>query len=180
MSNQIKTYCKRLSNGNFDPDKILILFDNIRKVLDYWSSETYIGVEKEKNLKNSFQRFFTNLMSFILACKEVNNDFLNDFAEKALFQGRLYRYLGHSSHENSNVAVEPDYNDIYVSWSKNPKNNYIETKLYGTMTLLTCEVSDDYYGIDLSVFEVVRGEEAEVVFPTIESTIVNKEIIERN
>ena len=82
MSNQIKTYCKRLSNGNFDPDKIFILFDNIRKVLDYWSSETYIGVEKEKNLKNSFQSYFTNLMSFILACKEVNNDFLNDPRKK--------------------------------------------------------------------------------------------------
>ena len=45
-------------------------------------------------------------------------------------------------------------------WSKQPQNHYIENKLYGTMTLLTCKVDEPYYGIDLEVFGVVRGQEA--------------------
>ena len=63
------------------------------------------------------------------------------------------------------------YNNIYVLWSKQPQNHYIENKLYGTMTLLTCKVDEPYYGIDLEVFGVVRGQEAEVVFQTIKETI---------
>lgn len=39
------------------------------------------------------------------------------------------------------------------------------------MTLLTCKIDEPYYGIDLEAFGVVRGEEAEVVFPTIKETI---------
>lgn len=39
------------------------------------------------------------------------------------------------------------------------------------MTLLTCKVDEPYYGIDLEVFGVVRGQEAEVVFQTIKETI---------
>lgn len=39
------------------------------------------------------------------------------------------------------------------------------------MTLLTYKIDEPYYGIDLEAFGVVRGEEAEVVFPTIKETI---------
>ena len=79
--------------------------------------------------------------------------------------------------ENANKRVEPQYNNIYVSWSKQPQNHYIENKLYGTMTLLTCKVDEPYYGIDLEAFGVVRGQEAEVVFPTIKETITEVKYI---
>lgn len=59
-----------------------------------------------------------------------------------------------------------------------PQNHYIESKLYGTMTLLTCEASEPHYGIDLNAFGVVRGDEAEVVFPTIADAITNIEYID--
>lgn len=93
-------------------------------------------------------------------------------ADKVLYRGSLYRYLGHGSAKcNTNNRIEPQFNNIYVSWSKNPKNYYIESKLYGTMTLLACKIDEPYYGIDLEAFDVIRGKEAEVVFPTIKETI---------
>ena len=97
---------------------------------------------------------------------------LKSFSDEVLYRGSLYRYLGKgSAEENADKRIEPQYDNIYVSWSKQPKNYYIESKLYGTMTLLTCKIDEPYYGIDLEAFGVVRGEEAEVVFPTIKETI---------
>ena len=101
------------------------------------------------------------------------------FANDTLYHGTIYRYLGHClENEIYDNIVEPEYNDIYVSWSKNPTNSYIESKLYGTKTLLTCKIENNYYGIDLEAFCVVRGNEAEVVFPTIKETITNIEYID--
>ena len=58
------------------------------------------------------------------------------------------------------MLIKEENHNIYVLWSKQPQNHYIENKLYGTMTLLTCKVDEPYYGIDLEVFGVVRGQEA--------------------
>ena len=179
ISNQIKTFSKRLPREDFKGDQLQLLYENIQEILGFWTGNTYVGQEKAPKLKKALQQFFENLMDFIHVCQNVNIDFLNDFANKALYQGTLYRYLGHSIHENCDETIEPIYDDFYVSWSKNPRNSYIESKLCGTMTHLTCEVSGDYYGIDLSAFGVVRGEEAEVVFPTIEGTIVKKKYLTR-
>lgn len=97
---------------------------------------------------------------------------LKSFSDEVLYRGSLYRHLGKGSVEgNTDKRIEPQYDNIYVSWSKQPKNYYIESKLYGTMTLLTCKIDEPYYGIDLEAFGVVRGEEAEGVFPTIKETI---------
>lgn len=46
------------------------------------------------------------------------------------------------------------------------------------MTLLTCRIDEPYYGTDLEVFGAVRGNEAEVVFPTIRETITDIKYIE--
>ena len=179
VSNQIYTFRKRIARGLFEIEKLQVLIENIYETLKNWTGKNYIGIEKDNRLKKAFQRLFENLTDFLITCKEVPIAELNEFAQQALFQGTLYRYLGHTSLVDFNERIEPCYDGVYVSWSKNPQNNYIEDKLRGTMTLLTCKVSGAYYGIDLSVFEVDKGTEAEVVFPTIESTIVNKEYIER-
>ena len=179
-ANQIKTFGKRLSRGSFEYEKLELLYENICEVLRFWTGYTFIGHKKVNPLKQAFQRFFENLMEFICICQGVNIDFFNEFANKALFQGTLYRYLGHISYTNNDIIIDPIYDEIYVSWSKNPNNIEVKRKLKGTKTLIICEVSGDYYGIDLSVFGVVKSDEAEVVFPTIESTIIKEEIIKRD
>lgn len=97
-----------------------------------------------------------------------------------MYQGVLYRYLGHSEPSDSRKCVRPQYNKIYVSWSKNKGNKYLESKLYGVKTLLACNVNYPYFGIDLSAFGMSRGNEREVVFPTIEETMTSIKFIEEN
>jgi len=36
---------------------------------------------------------------------------------------------------------------------------------------MTCMISEPYYSIDLEAFGVVKGDEAEVVFPTLQETL---------
>ena len=95
-------------------------------------------------------------------------------ADKALYCGTLYRYLGYEYHEGCESEhddwVEPEYSDFYVSWSKLPEISYIEGKLESHVTHLTCNATPVHYGIDLSAFNAGRPNEAEVVFPTLESS----------
>ena len=67
--------------------------------------------------------------------------------------------------------VKPSYDNIYVSWSKHPQNDYIESKLGGNITWLSCEITAPRYGIDLEAIKSSRGNEAEVVFPTIKECV---------
>lgn len=152
-----------------------IFENNIIETLKYWTGHTYIGQRKEKHLENAFQRFFEALYKYLIFCRDEDHSFcqlLKNLSDKALYQGVLYRYLGHgSSNIDIDTRVEPEYNNVFVSWSKNLTNYYFENKLYGVMTVLTCEVTDSYYGIDLSAFGVSKIDEDEVVFPTIKETI---------
>ena len=106
-----------------------------------------------------------------------------------LFQGTVYRYLGHNTPENCSVKVEPIYNDIYVSWSKEQDSHYLLSKLYGSVTSLVATIREPYYGIDLEGIEkamsvligveysLSKGTEREVVFPTIADCITDIEYI---
>lgn len=76
--------------------------------------------------------------------------------------------------------LEPEYDHLWVSWSKNEKNWYIEEHLYGAMTHLTYHIENPQYGIDLSAFGQSRGEENEVVYPMVEANIDRVEYIERD
>ena len=100
---------------------------------------------------------------------------LRDLTEKALFQGTVYRYLGYGYPTNESIyPIKPRYNGIYVSWSQKRVFGNVLSKLYGTKTLLTCHIDSENYGINLRTFGVSKNE-YEVVFPTIESTIVDIE-----
>lgn len=157
------------------------LMINIKTVLQNWTGNTYIGHNKERVLKDAFQQFFQSLYSLILHYRYVDNKLIKEFADHALYKGTLYRYLGQDSdsyHENK-TRIAPIYNNIWVSWSKNKENLYIENKLYGTITRLTCN-TDIILGIDLTAFGAsLRGED-EVVYPTIEATIDEVEYLDRN
>lgn len=184
VTSQIRSVKKKLSmNGimcgdeNFD-----IFFNNVCQTLNFWTGDTYVGCKKSKSIQKAFQAFFVALYDFLLFCQREDKSFLRplkDFADDALYRGTIYRYLGHGSNgADADRKVEPEYNDIYVSWSKMPNNNYFQSKLHGTITLLTGVIAEPYYGIDLEAFEAARGNEAEVVFPTLAETISSIEYIE--
>ncbi len=177
VSNQIRGFMK--PHNDITKEKFSTLFSNIQAVLSYWTGNTYIGSPKDEKLQKAFNHFFNDLLSLLLYIRDSER-FPNEIRieiSKTLYQGVLYRYLGRSSDEyhfsnDKTKPVEPVYNDIYVSWSKNESNSYIEGKLYGPMTRLKCVVDDKNYGIDLTPFGVSKSDEEEVVFPTIESTII--------
>lgn len=182
VTNQIKSVQKKLPTNDIvcgDKD-YKIFFENVRATLNWWTGHSYVGHKKDKSIQNAFQAFFEALYDFLLFCQRCDNSLsqsLKKFADSALYRGTVYRYLGHCSNVNNNAEskIEPEYNNVYVSWSKKPNNRYIQSKLSGIKTLLTCVISEPLYGIDLEAFEVVKGDEAEVVFPTIKEMITNIE-----
>lgn len=178
VTDQIRNIGKRLKINDVTYDAFQTLYRNICVTLNFWTGHTYVGQRKQSQVQKAFQLLFEALYAFLLICRDLDNSTLQDLANESLYRGVVYRYLGHGSvKENIYSKVEPQYNDIFVSWSKQPQNHYIESKLYGTMTLLTCEVSEPHYGIDLNAFDVVRGEETEVIFPTLADAITNIEYI---
>lgn len=178
VKSQLQSVGVRLKTNDISNEEFSVLLNNVYETLKYWTGHTYIGQHKKKDIQKAYQTFFEALYDFLFVCRELGNPVLKSFADEALYRGLLYRYLGYGFVEkNADKRVEPQYNNIYVSWSKQPKNHYIESKLYGTMTLLTCKIDEPYYGIDLEAFGVVRGQEAEVVFPTIKETITEVKYI---
>ena len=177
---QFKRVGERLEKHSISYKEFELFFNNICETLNFWTGHTYVGQKKQKALQKAFQAFFEVLYTFLLNCRYMDNSMLQNLANESLYHGVLYRYLGHgSADDNIDSKVEPVYNNIYVSWSKKPQNHYIESKLYWVMTLLTCNIIEPYYGIDLEAFGVVRGDETEVIFPTIEKTITDIRYIER-
>ena len=179
ISCQIQTATKQIVNNNHAK----IPFMNIINAICYWTGSTYVGSKKHPELEKAFQSFFVALYDLVLAFKMVDNPVFQKCADMILYRGMVFRYLGHDSCMESKGNVEPNFNDIYVSWSKQPDNPCIESKLYGTMTWMSAEIQEPYYGIDLDGLEkainclvgiecrFTRGNEQEVVFPTIEECV---------
>lgn len=160
-------------------ESLLLLREDIGAVCDFWTGKTYVGSPKSKAIKDVFQKFFVELMKLLLSMKNSEKDYEVRVAEAMLYRGAIYRYLG-NNHPSKKVVI-PQYNEIYVSWSKEPENNYIESKLYGPVTWMSCEIAEPLYGIDLDVIGSSRADEHEVVFPTIEEYITEiKYISEEN
>lgn len=182
VANQLR-YASKVLQTIQSPESIEgdTLLKNIIEVLNSWTGNTYVGHPKEKVLKKAFQVFFDGLFEFVLSCKDCRSITNHKMFEEALYHGTVYRYLGHGTCHNTDISapVEPTEDKTWVSWSKAPENAYIESKLYGTLTRLTCVIPEDRYGIDLEFFGVVRGNEEEVVFPTCLDLITKMEFIER-
>lgn len=155
------------------------IFDDIKEICSFWTGNTYVGDRKDTLIEKAFQRFFESLMELLLLCKSSGNKYEKLFAEKVLYRGRVYRYLGNGS-PSSKKIIKPVFNEIYVSWSKNPCNTYLESKLYGAITWISCEIEEPLYGIDLEVLGCSKSSEREVVFPTIEKFITEIKYKKRN
>ena len=157
------------NNPNTSKNMLLELVNDIQSICNFWTGNTYVGKPKTVIVKNIFQSFFDELMQLLLTMKYSEKVYEVNFAHKLLYRGTVYRYLGNDY--LTDKTVSPIYDNIYVSWSKEPKNNYILSKLYGTITWISCEISEPLYGIDLDMIGCSRGNEHEVVFPTIEKYI---------
>lgn len=155
----------------------IYFFDNVIDIFDWWCGNTYLGQRKDRRVSKHFHCFFSAFYDFLIYCKNSSNKRLNDFAQNGLYQGTIYRYLGYASSGCTGYVI-PEYDNIYVSWSKNyyPSHTILE-KLDSYITKLECNISGDYYDIDLEGLGISRSNEREVVFPTIESMITNIEYL---
>ena len=179
VSEQIKNYTNFIRRNYVDIEKLNRLNKKVIDILDYWTGRTYVGIKKDKKLEESFQVFFVSFYDFLLACKDSKIELYKELAEQVLYRGILYRRLGYPSDSRNTSFVIPEYNEIFVSWSKNCDNTYFYPKYNSYVTIMTCNVDEPYYGIDLEPFGVVKGNEQEVVFPTIDNTIINIEYYNR-
>ena len=155
---------------NRNPDMLTELLNDLRAICCFWTGKTYIGSQKTDPIKMAFQTFFEEFMQLLLFMKDSELTFEERVANAMLYRGTVYRYLGKSY--SSDEVVVPYYDGIYVSWSKEAGNSYLLSKLYGPVTEIICEIAEPMYGIDLDILECTRGNEQEVVFPTIEQSIV--------
>lgn len=155
---------------NRDCEMLTELGDDLRAVCCFWTGKTYIGSQKTDPIKMAFQAFFEELMRLLLLMKDSGLPFEERVANAMLYRGTVFRYLGKSY--PSNEVIVPCYDGIYVSWSKEAGNSYLLSKLYGPVTKITCEIAEPMYGIDLDILGCSRGNEQEVVFPTLEHCIV--------
>ena len=87
--------------------------------------------------------------------------------------GRSKEELQGVSLLGNKTAYKSDYApEVLESFpNKHPQNDYIESKLGGNITWLSCEITAPRYGIDLEAIKSSRGNEAEVVFPTIKECV---------
>lgn len=163
----------------------MALCEGFADVMLEWTGCTWVGQKKDVETEEMYQQFWMSLCYFIdvlsmskIPLSKVEKNFL----DSVTYRGEIYRYLGYPS-PNKRKAIEPKFNGIYVSWSKNKENSYLESKLYGKITFVSGIIEAPNYGIDLEGFNVFynansrkkryisKGKEREVVFPTKEECI---------
>ena len=166
VTNNVKIYH---ALPNVSRKMFMELCKDIGEIRSFWTGHTYIGCPKNEAVKIAFQSFFEELMRLLLDMKNSRKSYETRVASKCLYRGKVYRYLGND--HPTDAVVRPIYDSIYVSWSKEPKNDYLLSKLYGTITWMSCEINAPFYGIDLDALGCSRANEHEVVFPTIEECI---------
>lgn len=181
----------RKSMVKFHSKQFNKICEQIYQVFKIWTGQTWVGEKKPEQVSQSFQNFFLALNDLICFIK-INEGSASKkerrFAQLLSYHGVVYRYLGSSNVHNKKV-VTPEFNDIYVSWSKEKDNSYLKSKLYGPITCLSAEIFTPDFGIDLEGFEefyikidpkncgVTRGNEREVVFPTRQDLITDIQYI---
>ena len=171
-TNNIAEY---MNVNNPNKEQLFDVCNDVKTICAFWTGNMYVGIHKANAVKEAFQVFFETLMNFLLSIKENGNPHETKLAKSLLYRGTVYRYLG--SREPTKEVIAPLYDNIYVSWSKNQKNSYVEGKLIGSKTWLSCKISDPLYGIDLEALGCSKGEEREVVFPTIKECITEIKFI---
>ena len=186
--NAIDYYLENRQNPTFN-EEFIDLCIIVGVAIHYWSAYTYVGVPKSETIKNQYQKFYMKLkemVDFMDNAELVLTREELDFLKSIKYNGAIYRYLGVPDSQQKHDKIKPYFNNIYVSWSKERENSYIESKLYGIVTKMRC-ITNITYGFDLEEFEnylvrwdgsewqkqLSRANEREVVYPTIKSDITN-------
>ena len=187
----VRAYIEQRKQLIFKDEFFECLCEGIASFLSYWVGCTYVGNKKTRIEMAIYQDFFCSLHSLMVLLQDekiVSTKEEMKLVSSLIYTGEIYRYLGYSS-PSKKKHIEPVYNDIYVSWSKNEIIHYIESKLYGNITRLYCNIPPNMIGFDLEGFQnfynnifeskiwIARGEEREVVFPTIKETIYRIEYL---
>ena len=86
VDSQIRNVTKNLKKTRkITYKEFQLLYKNLYEVLNWWTSYTYVGKEKEKRIKKAFQMFFCDLIELLLIFREMNNKFLENLAKKLYF-----------------------------------------------------------------------------------------------
>ncbi|WP_455533018.1 hypothetical protein [Roseburia inulinivorans] len=168
VSAQLNALTNSIQNSTVFMSDCDIVLSNVKDVLSIlWVDSCSVGHRKNDIKCNAFQAFFVALHKFLLQCRDSENLLLQALASRALYQGVLYRFL-----VLPDKVHDVEYNDVYVSWSKRDDNVYFSKHIHGYGLWLSCDVRDDYWGIDLSAFDIDKNDEQEVVFPMVEELAV--------
>ena len=169
---EIGLYIENRKISNFDNNSFEYIYNRCIDVISNWVGCTYVGVKKHELIRNAFQHFFQELYRLLLFFKNNSEETKEiELANKGLYQGKLYRYLGTSLNSRRKNKIVVEYNDIYVSWTKKDHLDYLESKLNSNFIIISCEIKEPNYGIDLHNLGIGREFEQEVVFPTIKELI---------
>lgn len=190
----IDKYIEYRENKSFQKSLLCELCHCISIGISIWCGHTYIGEQKDPNELLIYQGFFYKLS--ILICTIERNSARSDqeelrFLESIKYNGTIFRYLGSSNHSNHD-RIYPIPDSQYVSWTKDKDMiyPYISQKLYGPITLISYNIGENDFGIDLTGFyEYCRSDEIrvlwdcrefenEVVYHTPKISDVNISIIE--
>ena len=182
----LQIYVSQRGSDGYDSVLFVDMICHIMEVLSKWTGQTWIGRKKDKKTEKVFQNFFealNSLIGYINLFEKMMSDEEKEFAMLATYNGVLYRYMG-SGNLGNKECVEIEYNGVYVSWSKNEQNSYIENKLYGPWLRIKAQTLPFDYAIDLEGIDkfyqiitgddnrVVRGNEREVVYPAIKDSVL--------
>lgn len=137
--------------------------------ISVWCGYTYIGEQKDPNELLFYQGFFYKLS--ILICTIERNSIYFDkeelkFLESIKYNGIIYRYLGSSDHSNHD-RIYPMPDNQYVSWTKDKDKiyPYISQKLYGPITLISYNIGENDFGIDLvGFYDYCRSDEIRILW----------------
>lgn len=167
VSNQINFVLKNIKEQKkINKNDDVILKNNFNEVLRYWTGLTDVGYQKKLPIEKAFQKFFDSVMELLLFCYNSKNAKMIKEVKPILYKGTLYRCLGYGEPVNTNKYIEPNCDNIWVSWSKNKNIDFIlSDKLHGPITKIQCN-TEDCYGIDLTALKCSKNNEEEVVFPT--------------
>ena len=122
----VKAYMEQRKKLVVRDDFFEILCEGIAGFLAYWTDNTYVGNKKTSAETAIFQEFFRSLNSLVTLLKDEKISPTKEERElvnSLVYNGKVYRYLGYSS-PTKKKHIEPIFNDVYVSWSKN-KRTYV-------------------------------------------------------
>ena len=146
--------------------------DCTNSVLFYWVRKNIVGIEKSNQVKQLYNNFFALIKVYMDNWQALNDDSeKHNLAKEVIYKGEIYRYL-----DSKKITMSKDkirYDENFVHWSKIKEINSVINHLKGPYLLLKAQIKDDDYGIFINplIRELILDEQ-EVVYPTIETTIL--------